>query len=1085
MGRTQRLAQPQEFGKYQLVARLAHGRMGDVYKAKSHGVEGFEKILVVKVINPGLVGVPNFVETLIEEAKRSVSLSHANVAQVYDLGREDEEEQFYIATEFVNGFDLGRAVSLAGRSDRDWTLELSIFVISEVAKGLDYAHRRKDFNFNNLNILHRDLSPHNIMLSFDGEVKVTDFGISRALEEVPPLDSEDTIRRHLYAAPEVARGQEPTQQSDIFSLGLVLYELLAGEHPYRGGTEQEVVERAQSAQIPPITQHADIPRQLQQIVESMLVPDPAGRATSAGNIYEELIGFLFGNNLRADSRSLGLFMQELRRDEQRIAPEERTQEVGLEEISMTDLRGVLAGSDSEISEAPGVAEVSEPTHSDLPSAKIQQMIADKKNGADNDQPPLPGALQEYFLSARAGDGKAVLISGQFGAGREYLPDRLVDALGWRGNTQAFGIQTTRDDIYRPFGVLSDLILRCLHETISGDGDPRESALKILEELDVDQEALDTLRGIWGMQSAPRIGYENRLDHLSHLFVALLKDFCRNGPVVLVIDKVEHVDGLTMDVLRDVVAHIGEMPAMLVLATRADELMRSAFDKGQSENLEAIRVVGDEPPELSEISDLSTSAADILKLLGLSEQPMSQADLQQLLSLPSDKLMESLRELADRGFVRIPRTGIFVAGVPELVVWVENRFDRQDVERAAGALARYYTHRAVTGDIDRLTPTLMRLHAYAGDRRRMLSRADNFGQWLEREGWQDVALDFYKHTADLLARDAIGSPQARIRYILSRAELALELSRLDEARASLEPVAALTESVRHERGLIRGQLLLGQMAIQQDDLDDALKYYRRAANAARGINDPALLARSQLALAGWHERFGDTRTSQQMLEGAMNLFNRWGTYRMDLNSRSLMLHRAISMWADRGMLRRAERVCEDLERLAETSELAPVESRALWSRAYIDSIRGEHAHALELMGQAQQIAYRVGLTALRIEILRDYASIALEAGEYERAMELSTELNELARRHEDLFSAQRGRDLEATAKCLVGRDVEASIAHLESSLERARARDVPRDVFRCHKNLARAYAAIGRDADAEEHRREAARLSEHFRYRNAA
>jgi tetratricopeptide (TPR) repeat protein len=199
----------------------------------------------------------------------------------------------------------------------------------------------------------------------------------------------------------------------------------------------------------------------------------------------------------------------------------------------------------------------------------------------------------------------------------------------------------------------------------------------------------------------------------------------------------------------------------------------------------------------------------------------------------------------------------------------------------------------------------------------------------------------------------------------------------------------------------------------------------------------------------------------------------------------MLHRAISMWADRGMQRRAERVCEDLERLAETSELAPVESRALWSRAYIDSIRGEHAHALELMGQAQQIAYRVGLTALRIEILRDYASIALEAGEYERAMELSTELNELARRHEDLFSAQRGRDLEATAKCLVGRDVEASVAHLESSLERARARDVPRDVFRCHKNLARAYAAIGRDAEAEEHRREAARLSEHFRYRNAA
>ncbi|MGM0557370.1 MAG: protein kinase domain-containing protein [Myxococcota bacterium] len=1085
MGRTQRLAQPQEFGKYQLVARLSHGRMGDVYKAKSHGVEGFEKILVVKVINQGLVGVPNFVETLIEEAKRSVSLSHANVAQVYDLGRAEDEDQFYIATEFVNGFDLGRAVSLAGRSDRDWTLEMSIFVMSEVAKGLDYAHRRKDFNFNNLNILHGDMSPHNIMLSFDGEVKVTDFGISRALDLVPPLDTEDTIRRHLYAAPEVVREQEPTQQSDIFSLGLVLYELLAGEHPYRGGTERDVIERARTARIPPITQHADVPRQLQQIVESMLVPDPAGRATSAGSIYEELIGFLFGNNLRSDSRSLGLFMQELRRDEQRIAPEERTQEVGLEEISMTDLRGVLGGSESEITEAPGVAEVSEPTHSDLPSAKIQQMISEKKDNADSDQPPLPGALQEYFLSARAGDGKAVLLSGQFGAGREYLPDRLVDALGWRGNTQAFGIQTTRDDIYRPFGVLSDLILRCLHETISGQADPRDSALKILRELDVAPEALDTLRGIWGMQSAPRIGYERRLSQLSDLFIALLEDFCRNGPVVLVIDKVEHIDGLTMDVLREFVARIGEMPAMLVLATAADELMRSAFDRGQSENLEAIRVVGEEPPELSEINGLSGPAANILKLLGLSQQPMSQADLQQLLSLPSDDLMNSLRELADRGFVRIPRTGIFVAGVPELVIWVEKRFDRQDVERAAGALARYYTHRVVTGEIDRLTPTLMRLYAYAGDRRRMLSRAEHFGRWLEREGWQDVALDFYKHTADLLARDAIGSPQARIRYILSRAELALELSRLDEARASLEPVAALTESVRHERGLIRGQLLLGQMATQQDDLDDALKYFRRAASAARGINDPSLLARSMLALAGWHERFGDTRTSQRMLEGAMNLFNRWGTYRMDLNSRALMLHRASSMWADRGMLHRAERVCEDLEMLAEQSELAPVECRAKWARARVESIEGRYDRALELMDRAQATAYRAGLTALRIEILRDHASIALDADNYERAIDLSSRLVDLAQQHEDLFSAQRGRDLEATAKCLVGTEIEASVAHLESSLERAQSRDVPRDVYRCHQNLARAYEALGRDTQAETHRREATRLGQKFRYRSAA
>jgi serine/threonine protein kinase len=131
MGRTERLAQPEEFGKYQLTARLAHGRMSDVYKAKSHGVEGFEKILVVKVINQALVGVPSFVDTVIEEAKRAVALSHANVVQVYDLGRTDDQDQFYIATEFINGFDLGRAMNLAGQSG------------SRVASGSIGLHRQR------------------------------------------------------------------------------------------------------------------------------------------------------------------------------------------------------------------------------------------------------------------------------------------------------------------------------------------------------------------------------------------------------------------------------------------------------------------------------------------------------------------------------------------------------------------------------------------------------------------------------------------------------------------------------------------------------------------------------------------------------------------------------------------------------------------------------------------------------------------------------------------------------------------------------------------------------------------------------
>jgi tetratricopeptide (TPR) repeat protein len=477
---------------------------------------------------------------------------------------------------------------------------------------------------------------------------------------------------------------------------------------------------------------------------------------------------------------------------------------------------------------------------------------------------------------------------------------------------------------------------------------------------------------------------------------LLRDFCRSGPVVLVIDRVERTDSLTLDVLRNIVAHIGDMPVMMVMITRADELMRSAFDVGQPEDLEAIRVVGGDPPALEDLDGITDEAADILLALTISAQPMSQADLSQVLSMPGDRLMEALRELTDRGAVRIPRTGVFLAGLPDLSVWVEQRCARSTIEHTARALARYYKHRVVRGDIDRLTPTLLRLYAVAGDRRRMLSLAEAYTRWLEREGWLGAALAFYGHVANLLAQHALGSPQARIGYILTRAELALELSRLEEARASLEPIAALTETMRHEQGLVRGQLLFGQMAMQQDDLEDARTYFERASTIARGLNDPGLLAKSQLALAGWYERYGDSAASKRHLEGAMNLYTRWGTYRMDLRSRSLMLQRAIHVWAERGMLRRAEQLSEDLNRLAELCELPGVECRAQWAQAKVFSERGCTTRRSRHFREApSRPPMRYGLTAIRIELTRERAATALEAEQYQQAIEVASELVDLA------------------------------------------------------------------------------------------
>jgi serine/threonine protein kinase len=1067
MGRTERLAQPKKFGKYELVARLAPGTMGDVYKAKSHGLEGFEKILCVKIINPALAQNSDFIETLIAEAQRIVALAHANIAQVYDLGQEEDSGQYYIAGEYVAGFDLKRSLELRRMTNQPQPTELSVFIVSEVAKGLDYAHRRKDYNFNNLNLVHGHLCPTNILLSFDGEVKITDFGVSLAREYTPDLDDQDVIRRFLYAAPEVASGGRPTQVSDVFSLGLLLYEMLAGEHPYFSSDPEEVQRRARSAQITPITEVTDIPRQLAAIVDSMLVPDPAGRAATAGGVYEDLVAFIFGNNLRADTRALAFAMQELRRDEVRLAPEETTQEVGMEEISLADLRVLEEVSDPSVE----LESISDMTNAELPSHKLQsQYLGD-------DRPGLPGALEEYYNSTRAGGGKAVLVDGPLGAGRHYLPDRLADALGWRGNTRAFSVQATPDDSYVPFGAMTTILL----EAMQTPNEPLK-ALEHLAERGVDDSMLDAFRSVLGIEPSVAQGKTVKRRLLAQLSLEVLREATQAGPLVVAIDRVERLDQLTLEILRDIIGHIGDMSLMLVLCTSSAEMMRAAFDIGRPEALEALRVVGDEPPNPDDIADLTVQAAILLALVGLSGHPMTQADLAKITGLGHEQVSGGLKELSEHGLIRIPEAGVVIAGVDDLPLWVHRSFTKTEIEQWASSLSRYYSQRALQSPTPGVwSPLLSRLHAYAGNRRQTLSEAHRYAAWLEREGWIHAALDFYHHAASLVSENRLGSPHARIGFLLSRAELALELSLVDICRATLQPVTALSEAARNDRGAIRAQLLLGQMALQQDDLVEAFHHFRRAADAGRSVNDPDLLAFSFLGLARWHDRYGDPLAAQRMIEGAMNLYNRWGTFRMDLNTRALMLNRAVRMFSRRGLGRRASLLYDDLRVLAERSHLPLVQCRADWAEAAMSVAEEDYAMARTALLRADSRAEEHGLVALRLELLRERAVAALSDEDYEDVVSLSDQLHALAVQHQDLYSQQRATDLRATAACVLRQDTDESLRHLEVSLARANQRNVPKDVYRCHLNLDRALRSMGKTARAEEHRRKAETMASRLRY----
>lgn len=297
---------PLLFGRYQLLERIARGGMAEVFKAKSYGVEGFEKVVVLKRILPELAQNQSFVDMFLHEARLSVALSHANIVQVFDLGR--EEDTYFIAMEYVLGADLAQSLRRCRRDGRAVPVEVAVLIACEVARALDYAHRRKDARGRNLGIVHRDISPQNILLSREGEVKVTDFGIAKAATTV---EAGGTVRgKYAYMPPEQARGEEVDARADIYSLGVTLFEMLAGENPFAPSSAfapdpKLVLERVIEGRATPLRSlRPEVPDELLRVVETSMAPDPADRYANAAKVYEELTAFLYTLGRRVGANDL-------------------------------------------------------------------------------------------------------------------------------------------------------------------------------------------------------------------------------------------------------------------------------------------------------------------------------------------------------------------------------------------------------------------------------------------------------------------------------------------------------------------------------------------------------------------------------------------------------------------------------------------------------------------------------------------------------------------------------------------------------------------------------------------------------------
>ena len=278
---------PRNLGKYVLLKRIALGGMGEIYFGKIAGIEGFERGVAIKKMLPHLSQDRAFIDMMVKEAKLTVLLNHPNIVQVYDLAKEGEE--YYIAMEYVPGVTVASMLGWAQSGGRSLPVELAVHVVLQVLRGLSYAHDLPGPDGEHICILHRDVTPQNILVTRQAWVKITDFGIARALNEVSTT-SPGMIKGKLgYLAPEQLEGQTVDRRVDIFCAGILLWEMLAARRLFKGESEADTLRLIAETRVPPLSDmRQDVPAKLEKVLAEALAHDRDARLATADAFYDAL-----------------------------------------------------------------------------------------------------------------------------------------------------------------------------------------------------------------------------------------------------------------------------------------------------------------------------------------------------------------------------------------------------------------------------------------------------------------------------------------------------------------------------------------------------------------------------------------------------------------------------------------------------------------------------------------------------------------------------------------------------------------------------------------------------------------------------
>jgi serine/threonine protein kinase len=303
------LSQNEKFGKYILLDRIAVGGMAEVYRAKLTGEKGFEKLIVVKKMLPHMTEDPEMVRYFIDEAKLAALLQHENIIHIYDFG--ETKGSYFIAMEYLFGKDLKSVYHKSSQVNFPINLENSLFIASKICEGLEYAHNLMDLHGASLNIVHRDISPQNIFVTYDGKIKTIDFGIAKTTTQTTKTRVGIIKGKVAYMSPEQAEGKSIDRRSDIFAVGILLYEMITRKEMYEGDTMQ-VLNKAINAQYePPENIAPGLPPKVYEILHRALNKNLEKRYQSCGEMMTDIENCLYDINCRPNAKMLAKYITSL------------------------------------------------------------------------------------------------------------------------------------------------------------------------------------------------------------------------------------------------------------------------------------------------------------------------------------------------------------------------------------------------------------------------------------------------------------------------------------------------------------------------------------------------------------------------------------------------------------------------------------------------------------------------------------------------------------------------------------------------------------------------------------------------------